>query len=309
VSDFAEHAIYPYQLLAAGWGFGISTPDWKNELPFQLGLAAIGMAILALVLAVGAGRDGEPGQPEQPATIRQTLLFAALATLVPVLLATTLARPLWQLLPVLARTLSYPWQLLALAGPPLALLAGSLLVVERRLALLASWAGLVALAVLSSYPYLAPRFTQALPDAASPAIFGNQVALLTREVPATLPDTWPAPEAGVDDGEALAVTVNWQALQPVDFDYNVFVHAVDESGALLAQWDGQPQRGGEPYPMTSWVAGEVVSDTYPLQMAPADRDRLAAIALGLYNWQTGARLPVGDGDSVLVTLPELAGAP
>jgi uncharacterized membrane protein YwaF len=309
VSDFAAHAVYPYQLLAAGWGFGTSTPDWKNEMPFQLGLAAIGLATLALVLAVGTGRSGGADQPEHPSAIRLTLSFAALATLVPVLLATTLARPLWQLLPNLAQTVSYPWQLLALAGPPLALLAGSLLAVERRLALLAAWAGLVALAVLSSYPYLAPRFTQALPDPASPAIFGNQVALLTSEAALVSADTSSAPEASTGGEEVLAVTVNWQALQPVDFDYNVFVHAVDESGDLLAQWDGQPRRDAEPYPMTSWSVGEVISDTYALPISPADRDRLAAISLGLYNWQTGARLPVGDTDRVLVSIPDAAGAP
>jgi hypothetical protein len=347
VPDFTAHAIYPYQLLAAGWGFGQSTADWKDELPFQLGLAAIGMAILTVVLAAGTWRlsksNPEPAEehPEpadgnsttadshgaaavtgssqpQPTgldrselspAVGQVLLFAALATLVPVLLATTLARPLWYLLPALVHTLSYPWQLLALAGPALALLAGLLLAVERRLALLAPWAGLVALAVLSSYPYLAPRFTQALPDPSAPAIFGGEVALLTRDVPALRPGTPLAVPEGSRDGEALAVTVNWQALQPVDFDYNVFVHAVDENGALLAQWDGQPQRNGEAYPMTSWSVGEVVPSTYRLELAPGMRDRVAAISLGLYDWQTGARLPVGSSDSVVVPLLQVAGAP
>lgn len=347
VPDFTAHLVYPYQLLAAGWGFGPSTADWKDELPFQLGLAAMGMAILTVVLAAGTWRlsksNPEPAteHPEpadgnsttadshgaapvtgsnqpQPTgldrsklspTVGQVLLFAALATLVPVLLATTLARPLWYLLPALAHTLSYPWQLLALAGPALALLAGLLLVVEHRLALLAPWAGLVALVVLSSYPYLAPRFTRALPDPATPAVFGSEVALLTREVQAELPGApVAAPEASRDE-DTVALAVNWQALQPIDFDYNVFVHAVDETGALLAQWDGQPQRDGEPYPMSSWSVGEVVPDTYRLELAAGTRDRVAAVMLGLYDWQTGARLPVGDADSVLVPLPDQAGMP
>ena len=40
--DIAAHAVYPYQLFSSVWGFGISTPDWKGDLPLQLGLGCVG---------------------------------------------------------------------------------------------------------------------------------------------------------------------------------------------------------------------------------------------------------------------------
>jgi hypothetical protein len=93
------------------------------------------------------------------------------------------------------------------------------------------------------------------------------------------------------------VTVAWQALQPIDFDYNIFVHALDAAGNRVAQWDGQPLRGSEPYPMTTWPVGEVVSNSYRLDLDPAAAP-VERIDVGLYNWQTGERLPVNGDDKV-----------
>ncbi len=204
----------------------------------------------------------DPGQAVQSA-----LGFSLVVGLILILLTTTLARPLWRALPTLAGTLTYPWQLFALVGPLLAILAGAVLVVERRLALLPMWAGLVVFVVLSSTAYLSPRFTQVDPSTAPAAIFGsNQVTLLTAGAtflneqtpsaaspytlqPAVLPPATLQPAdlqpATLPPATPLTVTVAWQALQPIDFDYNLFVHAVDEAGNKLAQWDGQPQRGQE----------------------------------------------------------------
>ena len=80
---------------------------------------------------------GEQAPVSTPARALQSVLgFSLVAGLILILLTTTLARPLWQALPTLASSLTYPWQLFALVGPLLAILAGAVLVVERRLALL-----------------------------------------------------------------------------------------------------------------------------------------------------------------------------
>ena len=51
--DIAAHAVYPYQLFSSAWGFGISTPDWKGDLPLQLGLAALALAMVTVILGAG----------------------------------------------------------------------------------------------------------------------------------------------------------------------------------------------------------------------------------------------------------------
>jgi hypothetical protein len=313
--DVAAHAVYPYQLFSPAWGFGVSTPDWQDGLPLQLGFAALGLAALTIVLSFGKPARVSLRDGSQSRFTLHSLRFAAIAALVLVLLTTTLARPLWRIEP-LAATLIYPWQLFALVGPLLALLAGAVVVVERRLAVLPLWAAAVALVVLSSYPYLAPRFTQTLPDPTAPSIFGVQrVTLVTaavstgeagsvgdwepsrRDRPEQAATPSPSEGEGRGEGEALTVIVAWQALRPVDFDYNLFIHALDAAGNRVAQWDGQPLRDGEPYPMTAWSVGEIVENSYRLALDPAAAP-VQRVDVGLYNWQTGERLPVNGDDKV-----------
>ncbi len=312
--DVASHAVYPYQLFSPAWGFGASTPGWQDGLSLQLSFAALGLAALTVVLGFGKRAHVSLRDGSQSRVTLHALSFAAIAVLVLVLLTTTLARPLWGI-DLLAATLSYPWQLHALVGPLLALLAGAVVAVERRLAVLPLWAAAVALVVLSSYPYLAPRLTQVMPDPAAPAIFGAQRVTLVTALVSEAGTVGDRPELG-GQGEAgtvgdrpepggatltittaRTVTLAWQALQPIDFDYNVFVHAVDADGNRVAQWDGQPLRDGEPYPMTAWPVGEVVENSYRLELDP-DAAPVQRVLVGLYNWQTGERLPVSGDDKV-----------
>ena len=319
--DVAAHAVYPYQFFSPAWGFGVSTPGWQDSLPVQLGFAALGLA--ALTVALGFGKPitdyRSPITDHRSPITNYPLGLAAIAALVLILLTTTLARPLWRM-ELLAATLTYPWQLLALVGPLLALLAGAVVAVERRLAVLPLWAAAVTLVVLSSYPYLAPRFTQTLPDPAAPAIFGTQQVTLVsavvsgagtvgdwepsrRDRPEQEPLPAPSPSEGEGwgEGEALTITVAWQALQLIAFDYNIFIHALDAAGNRVAQWDGQPLRDGDPYPMTAWRVGEIVSNSYRLALDPAAAP-VQRVDLGLYNWQTGERLPVNGDDKVTVVV-------
>ncbi|MEZ4583916.1 MAG: hypothetical protein R3A10_20150 [Caldilineaceae bacterium] len=41
-------------------------------------------------------------------------------------------------------------------------------------------------------------------------------------------------------GDALLLSLAWRSLQPVDYDYQVFVHLLDAQGHKVAQRDGQP---------------------------------------------------------------------
>ncbi|NWG75919.1 MAG: hypothetical protein HXY24_15175 [Rubrivivax sp.] len=80
-----------------------------------------------------------------------------------------------------------------------------------------------------------------------------------------------------------AVVLCWEALKPVDIDYTVFVHGLDDAGATLSA-DGQPRNGA--YPTSVWLAGEQIMDTHVLT-APARQ-----LSIGLYRLETGERLMI-----------------
>jgi hypothetical protein len=96
----------------------------------------------------------------------------------------------------------------------------------------------------------------------------------------------------VEAGETLRPRLYWQAQAPMDQDYIVFVHLLDEGGNLRAQQDCQPQRGD--YPTSLWRLGEVIWDGHEIPLPadlPAGTYRLVA---GMYLLESMERLPVLD---------------
>ncbi len=93
----------------------------------------------------------------------------------------------------------------------------------------------------------------------------------------------------------LRLTLFWQSLAALSTDYTSFVHLRDETGATVAQRDGQPLDGA--YPTSRWQPGEVVIDpitlTLPEELPPGQYK----LFTGLYQLDTLARLPVIDDDS------------
>jgi len=106
----------------------------------------------------------------------------------------------------------------------------------------------------------------------------------------------------------LSITLYWQVLERTDHDYTVFVHLVDEKGDLLAQRDAPPLGGG--YPTHYWAPGEFIRDVHTMPIAASGREKTRRIILGLYDPQTGDRLPLVDqagqvvGDHVVISLPD-----
>jgi 4-amino-4-deoxy-L-arabinose transferase-like glycosyltransferase len=101
------------------------------------------------------------------------------------------------------------------------------------------------------------------------------------------------PEMPAGPGDLLSLTLYWQALEPVERDYVVFVHVVDAQDMICGQRDSMPVDGQRP--TSGWVSGEIVVDNYRIEIrdggAPGDGYRLA---IGLYDPATGERLPVVD---------------
>ncbi len=303
--NFAEHFVYLHQLLWPGWGIGPSVAGPDDTLTFQLGLIACGLAVIGLL----SPRFAFPAAHAAPYVSRLTpdvSRFALLVTLILALLSTTLAEPLWRLLPFLPGTLTYPWQLLLLAGPWLALLAGSgsrallaqLSAARREAAAPLVTACLLALTLLASYGYLSPGQTETSVPEMPLAIFGaDEIALLDARPKIMQP-------VGTDTtllqaGATISVTVHWQALRPLTRDYTVFLHLTDPHGQLQGQQDIMPR--DNQLPTSRWRPGQIVADQYYATLkpgAPASADYRAY--LGLYLWQTGERLRTRTDDKVAV---------
>jgi hypothetical protein len=89
-------------------------------------------------------------------------------------------------------------------------------------------------------------------------------------------------------GDALPLTLYWQAGTTTDNLYTAFAHLETLNGSVIAQIDSQPQGGG--LPTSSWATGQVISDTYPLQIPPGTPPGAYRIVVGMYNPLDGAHL-------------------
>lgn len=264
---FQPNYVLPFQLFAALWGFGESTGNFLDLFPFQLGVVPLGLTIVTL--ALWWSREHRTAIPLE----RVVLVFFSVAFGL-TLLTLEIAAPLWRALGVFV---TYPWQLLAFVGVALAIVAGASLELDARLARPTLFAFFVALPIVASYGYLAPRFVEANPTRPPIAIFGNnEIALLDYRIVGPL-----------RRGATVRVHLTWQALRQVNHDYTVFVHAIHEDGNTYAQQDSKPQEGTSP--TIRWQAGQVISDTHTIQIDVEGPREGYHLELGLYVAATGRR--------------------
>ncbi len=104
------------------------------------------------------------------------------------------------------------------------------------------------------------------------------------------------------EGDNLLVMLVWQALQEMDTSYNVFVHLVDEQETIVAQSDVGP--GGWTRPTTGWVSGEYVLDSHSLKLPPGSDLSGLRLRVGLYDPESGQRLPTSGGNAADLPLNE-----
>ncbi len=91
--------------------------------------------------------------------------------------------------------------------------------------------------------------------------------------------------------DTLTLTLMWQAEAVPGKDYRVFVHWVDDTGAILTQHDGPPAQGR--YPTPWWLPGDKIPDPHPLPIPTSSPDS-AHLRIGMYDPVTGIRLPMHD---------------
>lgn len=133
------------------------------------------------------------------------------------------------------------------------------------------------------------------------------------------PDPPPTPQARF--GEAIyllgarydpvdhAVMLYWQAGAPVRQDYTIFVHAVGANGEWLGQIDAAPYDNR--YATADWRPQQVIEDRRVFGARLAHPEQMARVAVGLYDPQSGDRLPITQAAGAAVAdnalLIELAG--
>lgn len=315
---FSPNFILPYQLFSSLWGFGPSptTTDTSqgtlilDQFPFQIGVVPIGLAIIAIALNWANGREAtissapitppltrevaaETSIQAKVAPTRRIIATFLIAAFVLALLTFEIAAPIWNLVGVFAAN---PWQLLAFAGLALAFVAGSVIDLDARLAQPAMFAFFVALPVVSTYGYFAPRYVDMSPTRPHIAIFGNnEIALLNYRIVGPL-----------RHGATVRIEAKWQALRAIDHDYTVFVHAVDETGKTWAQDDSKPQDGA--LPTIKWIPGQIIFDTHTIQIDVDGPREGYHIEFGLYQAANGQRAAIESGADQLI-LPRAGDPP
>jgi len=176
--------------------------------------------------------------------------------------------------------LAYP----AITSQPVVLAA----LESRRLELVKQLPGAQVQFVLHEptvYPYGA---LLALPAGyAAPAATETSVATLGGAI-----DVLPValPPAALAAGDDLHLTLRWRVAAPLNGRYNYFLHLVAGNQPLVAGVDGEPCGGW--YPTPGWHLGEVIEQDVDLKLPASLAPGQYQLATGLYDWQTGARLPV-----------------
>lgn len=99
-------------------------------------------------------------------------------------------------------------------------------------------------------------------------------------------------------GQTWEIDLYWEPHRAILKDYTVFLHLIDERGAILAQTDEQPLSGE--YPTSAWALGEQVYDKHVIAVPPDTAGGPYYLAIGLYDAGTGDRLPIVEqGEAIM----------
>jgi len=123
---------------------------------------------------------------------------------------------------------------------------------------------------------------QVPPPVAHPlnADFGDAIHLLGYDL-----DT-PA----IRSGNALTVTLEWHTRAPVDADYFLFIHVVNDRTERVAQVD--VPLGTDRWPSRMWRPGRSFSTLHRVPLPPNLPNGTYRLAIGVYDPQTFTRLPL-----------------
>ena len=128
--------------------------------------------------------------------------------------------------------------------------------------------------------------TPSTPQQPAAAVFGTVARLVGFD----------APHSSLVPGQPLHLTLFWEAVQPDHANFKVFVHlmnpADDTAAGILAQTDEAPLAGTDPFWV--WQSGDTVSEPLTLTVPPQAKAGKYVLLAGIYNADTGDRLPIAE---------------
>lgn len=98
-------------------------------------------------------------------------------------------------------------------------------------------------------------------------------------------------------GAADELELIWGTERMLPRSLRLFIHLLDEQGVIAAQWDGVPVDWSRP--TSGWLPGEYVTTSHRFDLPPGQVD----LRLGWYDPLSGARVRIGEDDSVLLPEP------
>ena len=223
--NYLQHFVYFAQLFASTWGYGYSGIGLQDGFSFQLGAVMICLTVFALIISL---YNRYPHRP--------TAFFFMILTLITVVVMSSSAETLWQILPI-ASLVQFPWRLLAVTAFMMAVVAGSFAAglysaATERSAPQPSIATsqsaplylLLLVVILGSFAYTVPQYTEVPDWAETPlavinwdrASIADRVGMVavTREQPQTSPmeqqylSGEPLTPAGIISGQGTVEVVH-----------------------------------------------------------------------------------------------------
>lgn len=104
-------------------------------------------------------------------------------------------------------------------------------------------------------------------------------------------------------GDVIPLRLVWVAENPIGRPYKVFAHLVDQEEFIWGQRDSEPVGGSRPF--TSFSPGQAVADMLGIPVLPGTPPGDYRVQVGLYDPETGRRLPVDGGPADRLVLGTL----
>ena len=105
----------------------------------------------------------------------------------------------------------------------------------------------------------------------------------------------------VESGDALGLTLYWQARRPLTTDYSVYLRLVNGVYDVWGSQDGSPLWGA--MPTSRWEEGLVVTDERRLAVLPGTPPGVYQVAVGMYDPATMDALEAAGGEGEILLGP------